>query len=54
MIRHLLIGSAILCAGTGVSQAQDAAAGEKVFAKAKSAITWVRTRKTPWARFSTA
>jgi len=35
MIRHLLIASAILCAGTGVSQAQDAAAGEKVFAQCK-------------------
>ena len=35
MIRHLLIASAILCAGTGASQAQDAAAGEKVFAQCK-------------------
>ena len=35
MIRQLLIASAILCAGTGASQAQDAAAGEKVFAQCK-------------------
>ncbi len=35
MIRHLLIASAILCAGTAASQAQDAAAGEKVFAQCK-------------------
>jgi cytochrome c len=35
MIRHLLIASAVLCAATGASQAQDAAAGEKVFAQCK-------------------
>ncbi len=35
MIRHLLIASAVLCAATGTSQAQDAAAGEKVFAQCK-------------------
>ncbi|MFY9640266.1 MAG: cytochrome c family protein [Rhodomicrobium sp.] len=35
MIRHLIIASAILCAGTGASLAQDAAAGEKVFAQCK-------------------
>lgn len=31
MIRQLLIASAVLCAATGASNAQDAAAGEKVF-----------------------
>lgn len=35
MIRPLLIAAAILCAGTGVSNAQDAAAGQKVFAQCK-------------------
>ncbi|MGA9763864.1 MAG: cytochrome c family protein [Rhodomicrobium sp.] len=35
MIRRLIIASAILCAGTGASLAQDAAAGEKVFAQCK-------------------
>jgi len=35
MIRHLLIASAVLCAATSASQAQDAAAGEKVFAQCK-------------------
>ncbi len=35
MIRQLLIASAIVCAGTGASLAQDAAAGEKVFAQCK-------------------
>ncbi len=36
MIRHLLIASAVLCAATGASYAQDAAAGEKVFAVCKA------------------
>ncbi len=36
MIRHLLIASAVLCAATGASYAQDAAAGEKVFALCKA------------------
>lgn len=35
MIRQLLIASAVLCAATGASQAQDAAAGEKVFTQCK-------------------
>ena len=35
MIRHLLIASAVLCAATSASRAQDAAAGEKVFAQCK-------------------
>jgi cytochrome c len=36
MIRHLLIASAVFCATTGASLAQDAAAGEKVFAVCKA------------------
>ncbi len=36
MIRQLLIASAVLCAATGASYAQDAAAGEKVFAVCKA------------------
>jgi cytochrome c len=36
MIRQLLIASAVLCAATGASYAQDAAAGEKVFAQCKA------------------
>ncbi len=35
MIRQLLIASAVLCAATDASKAQDAAAGEKVFAVCK-------------------
>jgi cytochrome c len=36
MIRHLLIASGVLFAATGASYAQDAAAGEKVFAVCKA------------------
>jgi cytochrome c len=36
MIRHLLIASGVLCAATSASYAQDAAAGEKVFAVCKA------------------
>jgi cytochrome c len=36
MIRQLLIASAVLCAATGTSHAQDAAAGEKVFSVCKA------------------
>ncbi len=36
MIRQLLIASAVLCATAGASYAQDAAAGEKVFAVCKA------------------
>ena len=36
MIRHLLIASAVLVSATGASYAQDAAAGEKVFAVCKA------------------
>ena len=36
MIRHLLIATGVLCAATSASYAQDAAAGEKVFAVCKA------------------
>ncbi len=36
MIRQFAIASAFFCASTGMSMAQDAAAGEKVFAQCKT------------------
>lgn len=36
MIRYLMIASAILCTSASASRAQDAAAGEKVFAQCKT------------------
>jgi cytochrome c len=45
MIRQLLIASAVLCAATGASHAQDAAAGEKVFGLCKACHSIGETAK---------